>query len=147
MRGRKRGEPRWLLVRSATSVFALPIAAVLRIVRSVHFFPVPGARAELLGLIQYGGEPVAVLDLATVALPGSESGGASALVVVVNAGPLDQPEQGEVVGLAVDEALTVTPIANRMISQNPEGIVRGEAMVHGSMVRCLELSALRGRHR
>jgi chemotaxis signal transduction protein len=150
VKGARRGDPKWLLVRSATTVFGLPLVTVRRILRSVRLYPLPGARPELLGLIQHGGEPLAVLDLAAVALSGAAPSGAAPLVVVVSAGRPDQPEQAEMVGLAVDEALTVTAIAPRMISPHADGLdnlICGEAMVAGKMVRCLDLSVLAGRSR
>ncbi len=150
VKGARRSDPKWLLVRSATTVFGLPLTAVRRILRSVRLYPLPGARPELLGLVQHGGEPLAVLDLAAVALPGTTPSGAAPLVVVVSVGRPEPADQAETVGLAVDEALTVSAIAARMISPHVDGVdgvIRGEAMVDGTMVRCLDLTLLGGRSR
>ena len=43
---------------------AMPALAVRRVVRALELHPLPGAGEGLLGLFEFGGEPLAVLDLA-----------------------------------------------------------------------------------
>ncbi len=67
-------------------------------IRAPELWPVPGAEPQLLGLIQYGGEPLAVLDLAILAATeGSASPGREVVLVLSLANDLT-------VGLAVEDA-------------------------------------------
>jgi hypothetical protein len=50
--------------RSAAAALGLPAAAVRRVARALRLHPLPGAGEELLGLAEFAGEPLAVLDLA-----------------------------------------------------------------------------------
>ena len=63
----------FLLLRAGDDVCALPLSAVRRVVRALSVHPLPGAANELLGLAEFGGEPLAILDLARLvrAAPGA----------------------------------------------------------------------------
>lgn len=63
----------------------------------------PGAARHLLGLGQFGGEPLAVVDLKCLGNSDTGAVGSRCLVVVV------APGDGALVGLAVDRALQVAP--------------------------------------
>jgi chemotaxis signal transduction protein len=119
-----------LLVRLGGVTAAMPAPAVRRVVRALELHPLPGAGEGLLGLAEFAGEPLAVLDLAR--LLGLGEGGAAAVTVVAWIGP--QAER-ELVGLAVDEALAVT-------SLDGAAIAAGEALVGGAPVRLVDLERL-----
>ncbi|MFZ5788997.1 MAG: chemotaxis protein CheW, partial [Acidobacteriota bacterium] len=92
---------RCLMVRAGDHVCAVPLARVRRVMRALPIFPLPGASPELLGLAEFGGEPLPILDLARLiaAPPGATAQFPVTLVVV--AGPASDRE---VVGLAADAA-------------------------------------------
>lgn len=119
-----------LLVRVGEVTAAMPAAAVRRVVRALELHPLPGAGDGLLGLAEFAGEPIAVLDLAR--LMGLGEGGTAAVTVVAWIGP--QAER-ELVGLAVDEALAVATLAGAAIGAD-------EALVAGAPVRLVDLERL-----
>ena len=91
----------------------------------------PGAGRGLLGLIEFAGEPLAVLDLA--GLLGLDSAEIRRPTITVVA-RLGRAGERELVGLAVDEALGVVPLA-----VPPEG---GETKHEGVPVRFVDLERL-----
>ena len=128
---------RFLLVRSGSSRFALPIASVTRVVRSVRTFPVPGSGPQLVGLLQLAGEPMPVLDLGIVVDGPGAGGGEHEIAVIVSVGR-DQ----EVVGLAVNDAVTVLSIPAEAMSRSDGGFVTGEAVIDSTVIRVLDPMAL-----
>lgn len=96
-----------LLVRLGDATAALPAAAVRRVVRSLRLYPLPGAGEGLLGLTEFAGEPLAVLDLRRMLGFEADAGSTPAVTVVAWVGT---PEERELVGLAVDEALEVAEL-------------------------------------
>jgi chemotaxis signal transduction protein len=131
----------YLLLRAGDYVCALPLSAVRRVVRALSVHPLPGASAELLGLAEFGGEPLAILDLARLvhAAPGANP--ACPVTVVVWIGP---PESREAVGLAADAALEVVEIPLAAVAGGDGGLVAGEAPVGEHVVRVLSLESLGG---
>jgi chemotaxis signal transduction protein len=106
----------------------------------VTIYPVPGADPRLIGLAQCDGEPIAVLDLLHLVEGADEIGSGPPVVVVVRAGA---EEALETLGLAVDEALEVATIPERLLTTDGAGgLVRGTASFGDGTVRVLDLSAL-----
>lgn len=136
----------YLLVRTGETRCALPLAAVRRVVRALAVSPLPGARPELLGLAEFGGDPLPVLDLA--ALLGEPPGPRPSFPVTV----VLRLETSEALGLAADEALEVVNLAAEAVVRHissagaagRQGVVAGEALVDDRPVRLLDLAALSG---
>jgi len=125
--GASTGALRALLVEAGEHLCAVPVHQVVRVVRALPVHPLPGAAPELLGLAEFTGEPIPVLDLARLvaAPPGARP--AAPVTVVAWAGP---PEAREMVGLA---AAAVVAAA---------GALCGETTLGGRAVRVLNLEAL-----
>ena len=122
----------------------MPAAAVQRILRSLVVHPVPGSSAHLLGLAQYGGEPLAVIDLERLLHPDGDGGGGSSgqrMTVVVRSGG---EQAAETIGLAVDDAVEVIALADSDLKPSGPGVVRAEAVLAGELVRVVDLGALAG---
>ncbi len=128
-----------LLVQAGEYVCALPLVSVRRVLRTLTVHPLPGSAPELEGLAEFGGEPLAVLNLARMvnAAPGANP--ANPVTIVVVAGP---PEARELMGLAADAALEVADISPDAVVVGDGGFLLGEAPVGGKVVRVLNLEAL-----
>ncbi len=98
---------RYLLVRTGGRRCALPLDVVRRVVRGLQIYPVPGSDQRLLGLAQFGGEPMAIVDLAALF---DEVGGRHGDGVTVVVGRRSGGDSGSVLGLAVDEVAEVSEI-------------------------------------
>lgn len=102
---------RCLLVQAGDRLCALPLGRVRRVVRALTVRPLPGSAPELLGLAEFGGEPLPVFDLASLVGAAPGAGAASPVTVVVLAGPDGTTElAGLAAGAAVDIA-DVAPLA------------------------------------
>lgn len=134
-----RDEASHLLVRAGEYVCALPLAAVRRVVRALPVHPLPGATDELLGLAEFGGEPLPVLNLARLinAPPGANP--SYPVTIVVWAGTA---EGREMVGLSADAALEVVKVARGSIVAGDGGFLLGEAPMKGDVIRVVNLEAL-----
>jgi chemotaxis signal transduction protein len=122
-----------LLVRVGGTTAALPAGAVRRVVRALRLHPLPGAGPGLIGLAEFAGEPLAVLDLARLlGVDGAATGPAPPVTVVAWVGAA---AERELVGLAVDEALEVTSLEGAAVAE-------GEALLRGAPVRLLDLERL-----
>lgn len=128
-----------LLVRAGDAVCALPIAQVRRVVKALAVHRLPGAAAELLGLAEHAGEPLAVIDLARLVGAAAGANPTYPVTVVVAAGP---PEAPELVGLAADSALEVVELSPSAAVGGEAGVLAGEVEVAGEVVRVVDLSAL-----
>ncbi len=126
--------PAHLLVRLGDATVALPAGSVRRVVRSLRLFPLPGAGEGLIGLAEFAGEPLAVLDLSRMLGLESAAGPTPAVTVVAWVGA---PEERELVGLAVDEALEVAELE---IGAALAG--GGELLVGDRPVRLVDLERL-----
>jgi chemotaxis signal transduction protein len=133
------GALRALLVQAGEYLCAVPVHQVVRVVRALPVHPLPGAAPELLGLAEFTGEPIPVLDLARLvkAPPGPRP--ANPVTVVAWAGP---PEAREMVGLAADSALEIAEIAPSEVVAATTDSLCGEASVGDRPVRVLNLEAL-----
>jgi chemotaxis signal transduction protein len=128
---------RFLLVRSGTLKCALPASDVVRVVRGMIYYPVPGSQTRLIGLAQYGGEPLPVLDLHAV-VEGSASGSRHRSTVILGRGRRrDRP----FLGLAVDDVLQVVSLP---VDSAPSGEseVVADAVIEGDAVRILDTGRL-----
>jgi len=130
---------RCLLVQCAGQVCALPLARVRRVVRALQVSPLPGGAPELLGLAEFGGEPLPVLDLARLLGAGPSGATAHAVTVVAFAGPRDA---AELLGLAADAALDIVEIPAVAPLAGGPALIASEVVVAGRPVRVLQLSTL-----
>jgi purine-binding chemotaxis protein CheW len=132
---------RCLLVQTGDYVCALPLDRVQRVVRALAVHPLPGAAAELLGLAEFAGEPLPVLDLGRLvgAPPGANP--AAPVTVVARVGP---PATEELAGLAADAALDIAALPLAPVAGGAGEIVRGEVLVGGQPARLVDLAAIGG---
>jgi chemotaxis signal transduction protein len=121
----------YLLVRVGERVAALPALAVRRVVRGARLHPLPGAGPGLVGLAEFAGEPLAVLDLAQ--LLGEERHNSRPPVTVVTW--LGSGADRELVGLGVDDAIEVAEL-------DPSGLALGQALVGGRPVVVVDTERL-----
>ncbi len=134
------GALRALLVATGEALCAVPVHQVRQVVRALPVHPLPGAAPELLGLAEFTGEPIPVLDLARMVDAPAGARPAVPVTVVAWAGP---PAARELVGLAADAAIEIVAIA-RVAAGAPGRLVRGEVAVGGRPVRVLNLETLAG---
>jgi purine-binding chemotaxis protein CheW len=133
-----RDEASHLLVRAGEYVCALPLASVRRVVRALTVHPLPGATDELLGLAEFGGEPLPVLNLARLIHAPPAANPAYPVTIVVWAGSADGREM---VGLSADAALEVVKVSRDSIVAGDGGFLLGEAPLKGDVVRVVNLEA------
>ncbi|MFN7941867.1 MAG: chemotaxis protein CheW [Thermoanaerobaculia bacterium] len=122
-----------LVVRLGPQRVALPAAAIERVVRGLNILPLPGAAAATVGLAEFAGEPLAVVDLGHWLGVRRTRPASSGLTVVARLG---DARAGERLGLAVDEVLEVTAV-----SAAPDP---GQVLVRGHAIRRVDLAALSG---
>ena len=125
-------------MQAGQQLCAVPLARVRRVVRALPVSPLPGAAPELLGLAEFGGEPLPVLDLAL--LVGAAPGASAALpvTVVVMAG---SEGATELAGLAADAALDIAQVPSPPAAGGRR-LVAGEVLLAGRHVCVLDLAAL-----
>ncbi len=128
---------RHLLVRSGETLCALPLGQVRRVVKAVAVHALPGASAELLGLAEFAGEPLPVLDLGRLVGAVGEPSSGAAVTVVARIGRADPPE---IVGLQADEALEILDLAAGATAPR-RGLVVGEILNAGRRITMLDLEA------
>jgi purine-binding chemotaxis protein CheW len=122
-----------LVVRLGPQRAALPAAAIERVVRGLSIQPLPGAAAATVGLAEFAGEPLAVVDLAHWLGVRRARPASSGLTVVARLG---DARAGERLGLAVDEVLEVTAVTP---APGPD-----QVLVRGHAIRLVDLAALAG---
>ncbi len=121
----------YLLVRLGERLAALPALAVRRVVRGARLHPLPGAGPGLVGLAEFAGEPLAILDLAQ--LLGDERENSRPPVTVVTW--LGSGSDRELVGLGVDDAVEVVEL-------DPAALALGQALVGGRPVVVVDTERL-----
>lgn len=133
------GRRRFLLLSAGNRLAAVDVRQVRRILRALPTVPLPGGQPELLGLAEFAGEPLLVLDLAQLigAKPGQPS--SFPVTVVVWVGP---PSQRELVGLAADAAVDLVFLTREQVAPTGEGLVVGEAALPQGTAEVLDLSRL-----
>jgi len=131
---------RFLLVRAGDALCALPLDQVRRVVRALVVHALPGSSNELLGLAEFGGEPLPVLELARLVGGSGDATRAAAVTVVARLGRV---EPAEIVGLQADEALEIVelPAATAGAAATARGVLAGEALAGGRRVSVLDLAA------
>lgn len=97
---------RWILVRAGGAGYGLPAAAVRHVVRGLALHPVPGARPGFLGLAQFAGEPLAVLDLCAL-VEGGAARSNQGVVLILGPGV---DSRAASLGVAADAALRVVSL-------------------------------------
>ena len=132
------GVRRYLLVRSGGIRWALPADQVRRVVRNLACHPVPGGLPHLLGLAQYGGEPLAVLDLHTLVTGDTLRSDHRATVILGRRGE----RSGAVLGLAIDEAQRVVTLARPPQPGSDDALVQGTVTIDGDPVKVLDTADL-----
>jgi len=118
---------------------ALPAAQVRRVVRGLTCHPVPGGQPHLLGLAQYGGEPLAVLDILALVSGGAPRANNRATVI------LGRENRGArtVLGLAVDEALRVAAMSEfSEVEPGDGGLLEGTATFADGAIKLLNTTVL-----
>ncbi len=130
---------RFLLVRAGDALCALPLEQVRRVVRALIVHALPGSSAELLGLAEFAGEPLPVLELARLVGGAGGSLGGSSVTVVARLG---RAEPAEIVGLQADEALEIVELPTPTSSAGgTRGLLAGESLSGGRRVSVLDLAA------
>lgn len=129
-----------LVVRAGGRCCGLPLPAVGRIVRELTLHPVPASAGRLLGLAQFGGEPLAVVDLATLV---GEVAGHGGLTIVLDG---RRARGGAALGLAVDAVLGVRRLGLPREPQGdaPFGVVTGEVASPDGPVLLLDAERILG---
>jgi chemotaxis signal transduction protein len=129
----------FLKVRAGEYLCALPLGRVRRVVQALAVRPLPGSADELLGLAEFSGEPLAVIDLARLVDAPAGATPDYPVTIVAWAGP---DSDRELIGLAADAALEVVTIASEDVVPGRGGAVVGEVAVAGEAVRVVDLAAL-----
>jgi len=127
-------ETSYLLVRAGGEDFAVPVAPIVRVLRNLSFYGVPGGRSPLIGLSQYAGEPVPVIDLVGVGR-GAGGGGGHPIVVLLRCG---QDLAPAIIGAAVDEVVRLVSIGNLDHPRVIDGPVSEPVVVDGAKMRLVE---------
>ena len=135
---RSEGVRRYLLVRSGGTRWALPADQVRRVVRNLACHPVPGGLPHFLGLAQYGGEPLAVLDLHTLVTGETLRSAHLATVILGRRGK----RSGAVLGLAIDEAQRVVTLVHKPQPGSDDSLVQGTVTIDGGPVNVVNTASL-----
>jgi chemotaxis signal transduction protein len=102
---------RYLLVRAGPNRYAIPTRVIRSVVQMPDLHGVPGAHPCLIGLGQYGGEPLAVVDVESLER-GAETIGGSRMIMVVIA-----PSEDLLIGIAADEAEKVSRLRGNGVAE------------------------------
>jgi chemotaxis signal transduction protein len=132
------GDRRFLLVRSGGSCYAVSAAQVRHVVRGLACYPVPGGQPHLLGLAQYAGEPLAILDLHSLA-EGEAPQSHHRTTVILGRGKRDS---WTAVGLAVNEALRVQNLAGEISDGPCDSLVAGTVDLEGETIKVINTGVL-----
>jgi chemotaxis signal transduction protein len=130
---------RALLLETGEFLCALPIGRVRQVVRALQVHPSPGTAAGFLGLAEFAGEPIPVLDLGR--LVGAPTGARPArpVTVIAWAGPAGDRQ---LVGLAADAALEIVEVAADVAGSGRAGVIGRQPPAGGRAVRVLDMEAL-----
>jgi purine-binding chemotaxis protein CheW len=121
-------------VRVGGEQYALPVGSVLEVTERGEITPVPGAPPEVLGVRNFHGQVIAVIDMASrLGLDGNTE---APLIVVA--------QQGEhQAGLAVDEVVEVGEIPEPS-NETDSDLLTGAAAIEGSLVGVVDVAAVLG---
>jgi purine-binding chemotaxis protein CheW len=117
-RGKEGAINEYLAFRVASTTYALPVVIIREIVRTAQITPVPRAPTSVMGVTSFRGQVVTVVDmarrlsLACSIFPETSHrvGGARVRILMADI-------NGEIVGLVVDEVLTVYRLSARDIER------------------------------
>jgi chemotaxis signal transduction protein len=137
------GDRRFLLVRSGGTFYAVPASQVRHVVRGLACHPVPGGQAHLLGLAQFAGEPLAVLDLHAM-VEGAPPQSSHRTTVILGRGA---GNPWTAVGLAVNDALRVQTVARITESGRRGELVSGTVDLDGERFKVVNTAVLFEEHR
>jgi chemotaxis signal transduction protein len=132
------GDRRFLLVRSGGTFYAVPADQVRQVVRGLACHPVPGGQPHLLGLAQFAGEPLAVLDLHSMA-EGAAPQSSHRTTVILGRGARDS---WTAVGLAVNDALRVQTVAQITANDERGELVAGTVDLDGERFKVINTAVL-----
>jgi chemotaxis signal transduction protein len=132
------GNRRFLLVRTGSLSCALPASDVVRVVRHLRSHAVPGSRSHLVGLAQYGGDPLPVLDLHVLVDRGPSNARRQSTVIVGRG----RTRGHAVLGLAVDEVLRVVNLPGSAFEDSDGGLVGTTVNIEGEEVTVLNTQRL-----
>jgi chemotaxis signal transduction protein len=131
-------DQRFLLVRAGGVCYGIAADQVRHLVRGLTCHPLPGSNPRLLGLAQFGGEPLAVLDLHALAEGGPALSG-QWVTVILGRGDRDS---WSAIGLAVDEALRVEVLDRQPSGGRGRRLVQGVVELGDCAVKVLDTSLL-----
>ncbi|NWG00888.1 MAG: chemotaxis protein CheW [Thermoanaerobaculaceae bacterium] len=132
---------RYLVVATGEHLCAMAVEQVRSVVPALTVVPCPATDPNLLGLAEYGGEPLPVLDLA--ALVGAPAGAVAEFPVTV---VVRTRGEGGSVGLAADAAVGVVEVPPHLTATG-SGLVQARGTWQGTVLHVLELAALGGERR
>jgi chemotaxis signal transduction protein len=132
------GDRRFLLVRAGGVSYAIAADQVRHVVRGLACHPLPGSRPQLLGLAQFAGEPMAVLDLHALAEGGAAQSG-QWVTVILGRG---ESHSWSALGLAVDEVLRVGKLDRNELGEPSGRLISGVVNADGHEVKVLDASLL-----
>lgn len=132
------GDRSFLLVRSGATNYAISTSEVVRVVRGLVSYPLPGSRSHFLGLAQYGGEPLPVLDLHSL-VEGRASGTRQRSTVILGRG---RRRTHSLIGLAVDEVFRVIVFTEPDNVERAQGFVTHTVEFEGSSVSIVNTGKL-----
>ncbi|MGQ9495096.1 MAG: chemotaxis protein CheW [Thermoanaerobaculaceae bacterium] len=139
MEAREGAPRRFLVLAAGDRLAAVEVGWVRKIFRALPVTPLPGARPQLLGLAQFAGEPLPVLDLAQLLGAGPGQPPRFPVTVVIWAG---QDKAKELVGLAADAALDLVSITADALIPVGEGIVAAEVALPQGTAEVIDVSRL-----
>lgn len=127
---------RWVCFRLEGQLYGLPIASVQEVLASVEIEPVPGAAAQIMGLINRRGAVLTVIDLRLhLGLPPDTDPGRGAVVIF--------EDQDERFALRVDAIDQVRKLLDSVIKPAPlVGAPALQARIHGIYTRDGEMLTL-----
>lgn len=135
------GVVRCLLVVAGEHHCAIPLNQVRRVTKALSPHPLPGGTPELLGLAEFEGEPIAILDLKRLVNAAPSATPPHPVTVIAWAGP---PNAREAVVLAADAAESIVELTMTDVVGGRSGLVWGEAAIAGRPLRVLNLELLGG---
>jgi len=129
-----------VLVRTGSVRCAFPASDVVRVVRHLRCYAVPGSRSHFIGLAQYGGDPLPVLDLHTLVEGGAPSARRQAMVILGRG----RRRRRSVLGLAVDEVLQVLELPEGIVLGPGSALVADTVEIDGGTVKVVNTGQLLG---
>jgi len=118
--------------RVADEAYAVPVAHVLEVAGLGQVTPVPGSRAEILGVRNLRGKILPVIDLA--ALLGTRRAGPPGRLLVTESG-------GRQAGLAIDEVTEVGELAD-LADEAEFALLLGTLLEDGTLIGVLDVPAV-----